>query len=45
MEFEPKKDLLFYDFEKNITKGTHTLTIEVTDVKGNSTKQEYTFER
>lgn len=45
MEFEPKKSLLFYEFEKSITKGSHTIVIEVIDAKGNSTKQEYTFER
>ncbi len=45
MEYEPKKQLLFYEIENDISKGLHTMIIEVTDDKGNSEKQEYKFER
>lgn len=34
VEYEPKKSLLYYTFD-NISKGSHTFKLEVTDYKGN----------
>lgn len=35
MEYEPKKELLFYEFDEHIAKGKHTFQIDVTDGKNN----------
>lgn len=35
MEYEPKKSLLFHEFDEHITPGKHTFRIEVTDGRNN----------
>jgi hypothetical protein len=45
MEYEPKKELLFYVIESTIAKGSHTLKIEVVDDKENKTTREFSFIR
>jgi len=35
MEYEPKKALLFYEFDERVARGKHTFHIEVTDGKDN----------
>jgi hypothetical protein len=45
MEYDAKNDLLFYDIDERMKKGTNSFKLVVTDVKGNeseySTKWEY----
>ena len=44
-EYEMKKDLLFYTFDDQITKGKHIFKIEVTDDKGNTSVLMFNFNR
>lgn len=45
MEYEPKKELLFYSIEQSLLPGNHNLKIEVIDDKENKTSLEYIFVR
>ena len=44
-EYEPKKDLLRYTFDSHVGKGSHILTITVTDKCGNMSVYSKTFTR
>jgi len=37
MEYETKKDLLFYEVDERLKKGENTFELEVTDQRGNKT--------
>ena len=45
MEYEPKQALLFYTFDKSISKGKHTFSLEVRDERKNSSTYNATFVR
>ena len=45
MEYEMKKELLFYTFDDKITTGTHTFKIDVTDDKDNTSSLSFSFKR
>jgi len=45
MEYEPKKNLLYYTFDSSIKKGKHTFLIEVKDERGNASTFKANFTR
>ncbi len=45
MEYEPKKALLFYEFDEHVAEGKHTFEIVVTDKKNNSRSYKADFVR
>lgn len=45
MEYEPKKSLLYHEFDGHIKKGKHTFRLEVTDLAGNKNSYECSFTR
>jgi murein DD-endopeptidase MepM/ murein hydrolase activator NlpD len=45
MEYEPKKALLFYEFDDSISKGKHVFEVEVKDTKDNARKYKADFVR
>jgi len=45
MEYEPKKKMLFYDFDGSVAPGKHIFSLEVTDERGNTTKYQAIFFR
>ncbi len=44
-EYELKQNLLYYTFDEQITPGTHTFSIDVTDDKANTATYTFTFKR
>jgi hypothetical protein len=43
--FAARGDYFIYTFDEHCPKGTHTLTVSVTDIAGNTTVKTYTFTR
>ena len=43
MDYDHKKNLLRFDIKKEIKKGKHTFTLEVTDNVGNTTEYSAKF--
>jgi murein DD-endopeptidase MepM/ murein hydrolase activator NlpD len=43
--FTAHENIYTYMFDEHCTSGSHTLTIQVTDIAGNSTQKNYTFNR
>lgn len=44
-QYDPKRRLIWYDFDDRVGPGTHTLRVEVTDNKGNQNIYTTTFTR
>lgn len=45
MQYEPKKQLLWYTFDERVAKGKHELVLVVTDKVGNKTEYKKSFEK
>lgn len=45
IEYEPKSNLLFYEIEKELEPGAHTLVLQVHDERGNETTSRLSFTR
>lgn len=45
MEYEPKKAMLFYEFDERVGKGKHVFQVEVTDGKNNTRTYKANFVR